>query len=249
MKKSIGIIGSSGRMGQLISQAIQQEGLYDLGIGFHQNSDNDIHKVFSNNDFIIDFSSHKLIPDIINAATKNPKPMAICTTGWDFEQYRSDIEKIALTSPVIIASNTSLGANLQRYLSAILAKALDDNYDIDIIEKHHRNKIDIPSGTATSLLQEIQQAKKSEFSSDYKSFHLTHGPRPKNFIGMHVERAGNIFGEHEITFINESESISIKHTAFNRELFANGVLKIIKWLDQPIRKPGIYSMNDVLNLR
>ena len=249
MKKSVGIIGNSGRMGSLISQAIQQEGLYDLGIGFNHGSTNKLDSVFLENDFIIDFSSHKLISDTIATLSMYPKPIAICTTGWDFEQYKRDLEKIALAAPILIASNTSLGANVQRYLTTILSQVLDSSYDIDINEKHHRNKIDIPSGTTNSLLKDIQQIKQLYFNCNYETYHLDHGPRPMNFIGVHAERTGNIFCEHNVTFTSNNESISIKHTAFNRELFVDGVLKIIKWFDQEKPKPHIYSMFDILKFK
>ncbi|CAG7590022.1 MAG: 4-hydroxy-tetrahydrodipicolinate reductase [Candidatus Midichloria sp.] len=244
--KKIGIIGSSGRMGLLLSQAIKTDNFYHLGKDYNKGSKYKLQEVFIDNDFIIDFSSLDLIKDIISEALKNPKPIAICTTGWKQNNFKKELETLAEKVPIVIASNTSLGANLQRYLVSLLSKMLDASYDIDITEKHHRNKVDIPSGTAASLINEIKKAKKEHFDIDYSSNPPEHGPRPENFIGVHVERSGNLPGEHEVVFTSNSELISVKHIAFERKLFALGAIRIIKWFDQHQPKPSIYSMKNVL---
>ncbi|WHQ46936.1 MAG: 4-hydroxy-tetrahydrodipicolinate reductase [Candidatus Midichloria sp.] len=245
--KKIGIIGSSGRMGLLVSQAIKMEN-YQLGKDFNRNSEYKLQEVFVDNDFVIDFSSPNLVKATLSEALKNPKPLAICTTGWKQNEFEKELETLAEIVPIVIASNTSLGANLQQYLVSLLSKMLDASYDIDITEKHHRNKIDIHSGTATSLINEIKKTKKEHFNIEYISTPINQGPRPENFIGMHVERSGNLPGEHEVVFTSNSELISIKHIAFNRNLFVLGTIKIIKWIEQYQPKPGIYSMRDVLEL-
>ena len=163
---------------------------------------------------------------------------------------------------MVVAPNTSLGASLQLYLARQLAMILDEDYDIDIIERHHRNKADKPSGTAMQLANSIIDDKQEVCGLIFKlechnanaftamdeavDTRTTNGLRPKNFISINAIRSGNLPGEHEVCFTSSDEMISIKHTAFDRKLFTKGVIKIVKWLDTRRPGPGIYTMMDVL---
>jgi len=247
MKKRIGIIGSTGRVGSILKQAIIKNNNYELGKDFSSDKEYNLEDVFLENDFLIDFSSSKLIRNIFSELLKNPRPIALCTTGWNQADYKEELDILRKKIPIVISPNTSLGANIQHYLVSTLSKILDNDYDIDITEKHHRNKIDLPSGTALSLINTIKKVKKDCFDIDYNAKSIDQGPRPDHLIEICVNRSGNLPGEHEVVFTNSSESISIKHTAFSRDLFVSGAIKIIEWMDlKP--KPGLYSMLDVLNL-
>jgi len=250
MKKKIGIIGSTGRMGRIVKEQISAHNNFENGLNFNDENSLEItlEEVFGSNDYIIDFSSPQIIGSILEIVFSTPRPLVIGTTGWSGQQVRDLLIKASAKAPIVIASNTSYGMAIQRYMVRQLARLLDSNYDIDITEKHHRHKIDIPSGTANTLLKDIQDTKQNYHELNYEAYVLKNGPRPPNFIGINIQRSGNINGDHEVSFISPDEMISIKHVAFNRSLFAKGALNIVNWLDQTKPQPGLYSINDILKL-
>ncbi len=251
MTKNIGIIGVTGRMGSLLADLIKSHSYYSLGPCFSKSLKPyiELDSLFKDNDYIIDFSSASLTQIILKLAVLNPKPLIICTTGWSTKELDEPLKILAEMVPVVITSNTSIGASIQRYLARQLAKILDAEYDIDVLEKHHRNKVDRPSGTAKSLIDDIKKEKQLNYSSIYKSDEYIEGKRPENFIGTAIQRSGNLPGEHEVIFTSLEESLSIKHIIFNRDTFAKGALKIIDWIESTDPAPGIYDMLDVLNLK
>lgn len=253
MIKYVGIIGISGRMGTLLASLIQDHDKigysYELGTSFGRAQPPALSEVFKNNDCVVDFSSAELTKELLEIAQKFPKPLVICTTGWDRNELDARLQAVAKMAPLVIASNTSIGANVQRYLATQVAKILDQEYDIDILEKHHKGKIDSPSGTAVTLLQSIQEAKQQQYGLNYQIYNpISDGKRPNNSIGINAQRSGNVAGEHEVSFTSSEELISIKHVVFNRMLFAKGAMKIIDWLNKMSPANGIYNMADVLEL-
>lgn len=249
-KKNVGIIGSTGRMGLLLQKALLENDYYQLGVCINRKSTtmNPFQDVFELNDYIVDFSSHTLVSLILEEALECPKPLVLCTTGWDQEEYLEKLNHLATRVPVVLAPNTSLGACLQVYLSKRLAEILDSSYDIHIHEKHHRYKLDAPSGTALNLYKEIKKTKNlSKILTDdntFKSKETDSSP----YIGVTSERQGNLPGEHTITFTNEGESLSITHVALNRSLFISGTLKILDWLRIENPLPGLYTTLDVFKI-
>ncbi|MFA6076186.1 MAG: 4-hydroxy-tetrahydrodipicolinate reductase [Negativicutes bacterium] len=250
MKKTIGIIGSTGRMGGVLADVISKsEFAAGTGYGLGQEPPVALSTVFQTNDFVVDFSNASLIAELLKAAIANPKPLVICTTGWSSEDYSDELSQLSATVPVVIATNTSVGAFLQRYLVRKLAGVLAADYDIDIIEKHHRNKIDCPSGTAMTMFNEIKRVKHAIFAADYCTHPLQEGPRPDNYVGMEVVRSGNLPGDHAVSFTSLEEMITVQHVAFDRKLFAKGAVRIVRWLNETEPRPGIYGMAEVLDLQ
>lgn len=247
MTLKVGVIGNTGRLGKAVVDCIEQHPYLQNGLGFSRSQvpSISIEKVFDSNDYIIDCSKPEGVPSLLQAAIAQPKPLVICTTGWQYQEMNNMLEVLSKSVPIVIAPNTSIGAFLQRYLVGQLAKFLGNEYDIDITEKHHRNKVDIPSGTAKALLAEIVKSKQQEYGISYTSSPLSQGPRPDNFIGLTSERSGNILGEHEISFTSMEEMICIKHIVFDRVLFAKGALKIVEWLQKNEIRPGVYDAQDV----
>jgi 4-hydroxy-tetrahydrodipicolinate reductase len=246
--KKIGIVGNSGRMGNLLASAIENHKHFSLGAGFSRNQQPYIplEKVFEENDCIIDFAKGDFVEKLLKTAIASPKPIIICSTGWHYARVAHLINELSKKIPLVIASNTSIGAYLQRQLAKKLAEFLDEEFDIDVIEKHHRHKVDIPSGTANTLIKDIQTAKLQKFGLEYKAEILANsGERPNNLIGLAVLRSGNLFGDHEITFTSSEEMISIRHVAMSRALFAKGAIKIAEWLENSKPTPGIYSVEDI----
>ncbi|GAB4432963.1 MAG: 4-hydroxy-tetrahydrodipicolinate reductase [bacterium] len=196
---------------------------------------------------IIDFTHRdSTIKNVLIAKEKNA-PMVIGTTGFDKAQL-SEIEKLAKEGfPCVLSPNMSMGVNLLFKLVEEAAKVLKDEYDIEILEIHHRMKKDAPSGTAVKLGQIIAEALGREYEkvAVFERKGIT-GERTKEEIGMQTLRAGDVVGEHTVIFGGMGERVELIHRAHSRENFARGALRAAKWVvDKPY---GLYSMKDVLNL-
>ena len=246
MSKKIGIVGITGRMGALVADMINKDSSYNLGSSVSSQADN-LQEVFDQNDYVIDFSSMELTERILRTMLVSPKPLALCTTGWDVQKLSPLIQEASQLTPIVIAPNTSLGAALQRHLIRELSRILGDDYDIDIIEEHHKNKVDSPSGTARTLIKEIQEIKNTIYDANY-DIYSQHGPRSKHSIGVLSRRLGNVTGTHKVSFTSAEESLDITHVAFSRTLFARGALKIVEWIDKNKIQSGVYDMFDVLGI-
>ena len=197
-------------------------------------------------DVLIDFSLPAGTMHWLDFCLVKKCPIVIGTTGHSDEDS-TQIEKAAKSIPLLKATNMSLGVNLLFKLAGEIAGALKEGYDIEIVEAHHRFKVDAPSGTAMTLLNEVLKATGRSREKD-----VVHGrqgetgQRPGPQIGMHALRLGDTVGEHEVFFGGLGETLSIKHTAHTRDTFAKGALEAAAWI---VKKPaGRYDMRDVLNL-
>ena len=192
-------------------------------------------------DVIIDFSNPLVLDDMLSFAMDNRIPVIICTTGFSEAQ----IQKIKDTSkeiPVFYSGNMSLGINVLVALSRMAARVLYDSFDIEIIEKHHNQKIDAPSGTAIMIADAI-----SEEISDAQYVYDRHVYRKKrehNEIGIHSVRGGTIVGEHEVIFAGHDEVVSLKHQAQSKGVFAAGAVNAAVYMNG--KPAGLYDMSDVL---
>lgn len=249
MKKKVGIIGDTGRMGDILKQQIFNHSDFILSVGFNKSQNTTtLADVFKKSDYVVDFSNSSIIKDILIVANSIPKPLIICTTGWAKEDFNQLLQNLATKTIVVISPNNSMGSFLQKQFAHQLAKILDGSYDINITEKHHRNKIDSPSGTAISLINEIKESKKKYHHTKYNTFYTDEGPRPNNCIKISTERSGNLAGTHNIDFISNEEMICINHVVFDRVVFAKGAIKILEILVKKSPKPKIYYIEDILNL-
>lgn len=262
------ISGANGRMGNSLIQSIQIKEDFTLvsaivkknsssigidagklaGIGnINILCKDNINEISDDFDVIIDFSSTKNTINNISFCCKHNKMIVIGTTGF------SDIEKKIIKNAasqigIVFSPNFSIGINLLIKLVENTTKIIGKNSDIEIIELHHRDKIDSPSGTALAIGESISKIMKCNFHDNAVfSRHCSLDKRKKNEIGFSSIRAGNIVGEHNIMFINDYECINIKHQAFNRVAFSNGALCAAHWIKNH-KKNGLYDMQDVLNL-
>ncbi len=197
-------------------------------------------------DCIIDFSLPASTLSILEFAIRKGVRMVIGTTGFP----QSDVERIKQAGneiAIVMAPNMSVLVNLAYKLVETAAKALGDNYDTEIVESHHKNKVDAPSGTTMKMAEIIAQAynKPLKDIARYER-HGSIGPRPKGEIGIQTVRGGDIVGEHTVMFIGTGERLEIIHRATNRENFAMGALIAAKWVVG--KQPGMYNMIDVLGL-
>ncbi|MGL4365604.1 MAG: 4-hydroxy-tetrahydrodipicolinate reductase [Cetobacterium sp.] len=193
-------------------------------------------------DVVVDFSHFSKLNDLLDRCVERNYPLVIATTGYSGET----LEKIVEASkriPILLSSNTSLGINAINSILEKLVPKLEENFDIEIIEKHHNKKIDSPSGTAITLLETIQ-------NSLYEKYDVVYGregmaKREKKEIGVHAVRGGTIVGEHTIIFAGEDEIIEISHKALSKKIFAVGALKCADFIMG--KQPKLYTMKDIFN--
>ena len=198
-------------------------------------------KVKEKPDVIIDFSSPAALEGELGYAVREGVPAVLASTGYTGEQLE-DIKKAAEKTAVFKTANFSLGVNLLVGLAKKAAAALGENFDIEIIERHHNKKVDAPSGTALMLADGINEVldKKREYVEGRSGIIGRRGDE----IGIHAVRGGTIVGEHEVMFAGEDEIITLAHSARSKRVFAAGAIKAAKWLSG--KKSGLYDMTDVL---
>jgi 4-hydroxy-tetrahydrodipicolinate reductase len=197
-------------------------------------------------DVMIDFSAPDAVGKHIEMCTAHKAGIVIGTTGLD-ESQNSEISDAARQIPVLYAANTSIGINLCVALVELAARVLGSTTDIEVVEAHHRHKADAPSGTALLLGETAAAAVGTSLDqSGVFAREGNTGERQPGTIGFSVVRGGNIAGEHSVMFIGENERIEITHRAADRKIFAQGAIRAAQWLSN--REPGLYSMQDVLDL-
>jgi 4-hydroxy-tetrahydrodipicolinate reductase len=235
------LIGAKGRMGKMIAELAKSEpgveivAQCDLGDA--------IGSAMKSCDVAVDFSQADAIEEICRAALENGRPLVIGTTGHSAEQ-RGVIEKAAESIPVVLASNFSVGVNALFWLTRKTAELLGSEFDLEIVEMHHRMKKDAPSGTAKTLAEILQQARKTQTIRHGREGNV--GARDQNEIGIHSIRGGDAVGDHTVIFAGPGERLELTHRASSRDTFAKGALRTTRWI---IGKPaGRYSMQDVLGL-
>jgi 4-hydroxy-tetrahydrodipicolinate reductase len=233
----IGLVGY-GKTGQAVRRAIEETaGMECAGIvsSKYLESLSDIGEKL---DAVIDFSHPSNLEMIREYAEKNPVALILGTTGYGPEQIKT-VKALAEKVPVVFTSNFSLGVTIFQQILKQIAPVLRDRFDVDLIEKHHKTKLDAPSGTAKMLLAALEEDK--EYSKTYGREGM--GRRGEK-IGVHSVRAGSIAGEHTVLFAGEDEILEITHRAGSNRIFANGAVLAAKYaVGKP---PGLYDMNDVL---
>lgn len=200
-------------------------------------------------DVFVDFSFHTAVPgNLAMAAASSAKGYVLATTGLDAAENAA-VAEAAAKMPLVRAANMSLGVNLLLGLVRRAAAMLDETYDIEIVEMHHRHKKDAPSGTALALADAAADGRGKALNdiASYGRRGLSDAERPFGEIGIHALRGGEVVGDHTVIFAGEHERIELVHKAQSRAAFAKGALAAAKWL--PGKAPGIYSMLDVLGLK
>ncbi|MDQ5983732.1 MAG: 4-hydroxy-tetrahydrodipicolinate reductase [Eubacteriales bacterium SKADARSKE-1] len=242
--------GACGKMGQVLNKLILQKESLKVVAGIGSKNICEVeYEIFKDPlsinedaDIIIDFSHPERLDSLLKFSINKKLPIVICTTGFSCEQ----IEKIKRASkivPIFYSGNMSLGVNLLIELAKKAAKVLGSNFDIEIVEKHHNQKIDAPSGTALMLANAISDSLKSCPKYVYDR-HLKKEKRSSNEIGIHSVRGGTIVGEHDVIFAGNNETVTLSHSAQSKEIFAAGALNAALFLLS--KAPGLYNMSDLL---
>ena len=229
------IIHGTGAMGRLLKEIA--EGYEDIKItGFADELTDET------GDIIIDFSHYSRLDALLDYSKSKRIPLIIATTGYSNETMRK-IEETVKEIPVLLSSNMSLGVNLLNDILERIVPVLYENYDIEVIEKHHNKKIDSPSGTAKTLVETIERSCPKKMKEQYGR--KGESKREKNEIGVHSLRGGTIVGEHSVLFCGNDEIIELKHIALSKKIFAEGALQGAKFIIG--KEPGLYSMKDIFN--
>lgn len=245
------LCGCQGKMGHVIEDCVAERKDCQIVAGFDIRTEPEkpypIYTDFSacteQADVIVDFSSPASLDPLLEYALARKLPLIIATTGYNSEQTEK-IHKAAEQIPVFFSFNMSLGINLLAELAQRAAAFLGDQFDVEIIEKHHNRKVDAPSGTALMLADAINTALEEPHSYIYDR-HSIRRKREKNEIGISSVRGGTIVGEHEIIFAGRDEMIELKHTAMSREIFAVGAVNAAVYM-AGATEPRIYTMADLL---
>ena len=240
------VTGKSGRMGQAVIEAAAAQA--NVEVTATHDAGEDLTSAISKASCVIDFTIHSFTLPLLEAALKNGTRLVIGTTGHTDEE-RAAIHQAAKTIPIVYASNYSVGVNTLFWLTRKAAQVLkQDRFDIEVIEMHHKHKIDAPSGTARTLLEILNQETGTSYKEDIAHGRFGNiGPRKAREIGMHTLRGGDVVGDHTVLFAADGERFELTHKASSRATFASGSVRAALWLqDQPI---GLYDMQDVLGLK
>jgi 4-hydroxy-tetrahydrodipicolinate reductase len=241
---SLLVTGKSGRMGQAVMEAAQLAG---VSVAATHDAGEDLDAAISAATCAVDFTVHSFTPTLVEAALKHGTNLVIGTTGHTDDE-RSIIREAARTLRIVYAANYSVGVNTLFWLTRHAARILgQDTFDIEVMEMHHRHKIDSPSGTARRLLEILNEETGTSYQDDVAHGRFGNiGPRKPREIGMHALRGGDVVGDHTVLFAADGERVELTHKASSRMTFAVGAVRAAVWLQgQP---PGLYDMQDVLGL-
>ncbi|WP_299118194.1 4-hydroxy-tetrahydrodipicolinate reductase [uncultured Eubacterium sp.] len=243
--------GCNGKMGRVITKLVEEDDNIQIvaGIDAYTGMANE-YPVFASikecdvkADAIIDFSVTAAIDDLLDYAVSTKTPVVVCTTGLSANQLEK-INEASKSVAVLRSANMSLGINtLMKILKIATDVLADRGFDIEIVEKHHNQKVDAPSGTALALADCINQELNNEYDYTYDRSTVRE-KRKKNEIGISAVRGGTIVGEHEVIYAGTDEVIEIKHTAYSKAIFAKGAIDAAKFLAN--KEAGMYDMSDVI---
>jgi 4-hydroxy-tetrahydrodipicolinate reductase len=242
--------GCNGKMGKIISEMANSSSTISIVAGVDKNASNlnypcynSINECNDDIDVILDFSRPDALDSLCKYSKEKNIPIVFCTTGYTVEDL-AKINSLSSETAVFHSANMSIGVNIVNNILKSISNMLYKDFDIEIIEKHHNQKVDAPSGTALLLANTIKDSIKDETLFVKGRDGLS--KRDPNEIGIHAVRGGNIIGDHEIIFAGKGECIEIKHTAISREVFAVGALKACEYIYK--KESGLYTMDDVVNI-
>lgn len=239
------ITGAKGRMGQALITCAARNA--DLRVAGQVDVGDSLESVIDQGDVVIDFSFHDATLNVAKLCAERKKALVIGTTGHSAED-KSQIVNLKSQIPMVWASNYSTGVNTLFWLTRKAAEILGPNFDLEVVEMHHRLKKDAPSGTATTLLEILADVRKLQLEEALRHGRAgIVGERTDGEIGIHAIRGGDVVGDHTVIFAANGERVELTHKASSRETFANGALRAAQWV---VRQPsGLYSMQDVLGLK
>jgi 4-hydroxy-tetrahydrodipicolinate reductase len=245
MSTKVVIIGAKGRMGQALIACAKR--IPEVAVSGEIDQGSDLVEGIIGGDVVIDFSAYSATREVARLCARHKKPLVIGTTGHDDGEAR-EIRELASVIPIVWASNFSTGVNTLFWLTRKAAEILGPEFDLEVVEMHHRLKKDAPSGTAKSLaeiLAKVRNVQLAQAARHGRSGLV--GERTAGEIGVHAIRGGDVVGDHTVIFATGGERVELTHKASSRDTFANGALRAALWLGH--QTPGLYDMQDVLGLK
>ncbi len=243
------IQGINGRMGKVLQELIAQRNDCRVVAGIDLTPSNGDIPVFASfndltvkGDVLIDFSAPAATRNAIHYCREHKLPCVICTTGLD-DAIQAELQELSNHCAVFKSANMSMGINLLIKLAKEASLLLGDAYDVEIVEKHHHNKVDAPSGTALMIADEVNAVNGNKYEYVYDR-HSVRQPRGKQEMGISAVRGGSIVGDHDILFCGPDEVITISHSAQSRDVFANGAVNAAVFIAD--KGPGLYNMADMM---
>lgn len=243
--------GCNGRMGRMITELVRNDVDAEIvaGVDSYTGVANDypvydsIEKCDSDADVVIDFSNAGAVDALLDHCVEKKVPVVLCTTGLS-EAQLAKVQEASGKTAILKSANMSMGINLLLKLLKDAAKVLGNaGYDIELVERHHNQKLDAPSGTALALADSVNEALNGEYHYVYDRSQVRQ-KRDEKEIGISAVRGGTIVGEHEVIFAGTDEVIEFKHSAYSRNVFAKGAVEAAKFLAG--KEPGMYDMSDVI---
>lgn len=242
--------GCGGAMGKVVSNCAAERSDIEIVAGIDHRTDSEFayplypspDKIDQKADVLIDFSHPTLLQPLLEFGKKTKTPLVLCTTGYDKEQVQ-DLKTASQEIPIFYSRNMSLGINLLMELARKAESVLGTAFDVEIVEAHHNQKIDAPSGTALMIADAVAEVSDGQMHYMYDR-HSQRKKRAGNEIGIHSIRGGTIVGEHKVIFAGPHEILTISHSAQSREIFANGALNAAAFLSS--KGKGLYSMADLI---
>lgn len=244
------ISGVTGTMGRILQQKIHQQNDMEVVAGFARKEDHSFSFPVTNDlsktpacDVLIDFSSQNALEPLLTFAVDRRLPLVLAATGYDSEQEKR-IEECASLIPIFKSGNLSTGIYWMQVIARILSEALSD-YDIELIEKHHRDKKDAPSGTAKLLFDAVNEGRSHELLriSDRSDRRC---PRDKKEVGISSLRGGSFVGEHSLLFCGDDEILELKHTAMSKSIFADGAIRAAQFIVH--QEQGLFTLKDLYEI-
>ncbi len=239
------INGSRGRMGQSLVACAAEDP--QLKVTAQVDAGDDFTEALATCDAVIDFSHHSILQSVLDGCAQSAKTLVIGTTGHSDAQVAA-IRATAARIPVVYAPNFSVGVNTLFWLTRKAAEILGPEFDLEVVEMHHRLKKDAPSGTAKRLAEILAEVRNLSYNNDTRhGRHGIVGERTQAEIGVHAIRGGDVVGDHTVIYATGGERVELTHKASNRETFARGALRAALWAHG--KPAGVYDMQDVLGLK
>lgn len=238
------VTGCKGRMGQAVASAAEAQG---VTVGAQVDVGDSLPEALAKTDCVIDFTSHHFTDELLAECLRQKKSLVIGTTGHTAEEL-GRIRAASATLPIVFASNFSIGVNTLFWLTRKAAELLGPDFDLEVVEMHHRLKKDAPSGTARTLVEILADVRGLSYDSDCRHGRFGDvGARTPKEIGVHALRGGDVVGDHTVVFANVGERVELTHKASSRDTFAGGAVRAARWL--AAKPAGLYDMQDVLGLK
>lgn len=243
--------GCNGRMGRKLTELIMMSSDLQVAAGVDLSGEKlssypvykSLDEIKEEFDVLIDFSNEKAVSGLLSYVEKTKKPLVLCSTGLS-EELLKRVEEASKIAPILRSANMSLGINiLSKIVSSVAEVLFQNDFDIELVEKHHKMKLDAPSGTAILLADAINEALSSKLSYNFNRS-LDRKARDKDEIGISAVRGGSIVGEHDVIFAGEDEVLTLSHTAYSRGIFAKGAMSAACFLKG--KPAGLYSLKDVI---